>query len=204
MAKNRGDVILRDRMQFDLSGAGDRTTLYGRIDLSSYVDPVNKQGLAIKEVFFQLRNPNTTGTLDNTGGYVPVGNVTSGSETAGAPSCIKLYATTRAYENAAEVGIASPDVLCVYERYSFAFPAGYDAGALAGGQSGITENLWYGPRDLHPAGYTVVSDLLIGVAADGWDTEDDETIEIDIVLIAEPVSISTERMNEILSQAQDL
>ncbi|GAG91028.1 unnamed protein product, partial [marine sediment metagenome] len=55
MAKNRGDVILRDRMQFDLDAAGDRTTLYGRIDLSSYVNPVSRDGLAIKQVLFQLR-----------------------------------------------------------------------------------------------------------------------------------------------------
>jgi hypothetical protein len=202
MAKNAGDVILRDRMQFDLDGAGDRTTLYGRIDLSSYVDPVSRQGLAVKEVFFQFRN--SAGTLTNTGGFIPVGVPISGSETLSLTSVMKVFATTRAYENASEVGIASPDVLCVYERYSTALPAGYDAGALAGGQGIITENLWYGPRDLHPAGYTVVSDLLIGVATDNWDSEQDNTIEVDVVLIAEPVKISTERMNEILSQAQDL
>ena len=203
MAKNSGDVILRDRMQFDLDGSGNRTTLYGRIDLSSYVNPVSRDGLAIKEVFFQFRNSASAG-LPNTGGFEPVGKNLSGSETLSQTSCMKVFATTRAYENASEVGIASPDVLCVYERYSTALPAGYDAGALAGGNSCITENLWYGPKDLHPEGYTVVSDLLIGVATDIWDSEDDNTLEIDVVLIAEPIKISTERMNEILSQAQDL
>jgi len=49
-----------------------------------------------------------------------------------------------------------------------------------------------------------VSDLLIGVAADGWDIDGEDTLEIDIMMIAEPIKISTERMNEILSQAQDL
>ena len=68
----------------------------------------------------------------------------------------------------------------------------------------VTENLWYGAKDLHPDGYTVVSDLLIGIATDNWDSEEDNTLEIDVVLIAEPIKISTERMNEILSQAQDL
>jgi hypothetical protein len=57
---------------------------------------------------------------------------------------------------------------------------------------------------LHPEGYTVVSDLLIGVAADNWVLQADVTLEVDIMLIAEPIKITTERMNEILSQAQDL
>ena len=37
MAKNSGDIILRDRMEFDLDANGNRTTVYGRIDLSSYI-----------------------------------------------------------------------------------------------------------------------------------------------------------------------
>jgi hypothetical protein len=72
MAKNAGDVILRDRMQFTLGAGGSRTTLYGRIDLSSYVDPVNRQGLAVKEVRFQMRD--SEGTLTNTGIWAPIGN----------------------------------------------------------------------------------------------------------------------------------
>jgi hypothetical protein len=198
MAKNAGDVILRDRMQFTLGAGGSRTTLYGRIDLSSYVDPVNRQGLAVKEVRFQMRD--SEGTLTNTGIWAPIGNWTSPSGTAGELAGLKLYATTRAYENASEVGIASPDVLCVYEIMQAAgnSPANEPVSLW------IREN-WYGPKDLHPEGYTVVSDLLIGVAADGWDIDGDgETLEVDIMLIAEPVSISTARMNEILSQAQDL
>lgn len=199
MAKNAGDVILRDRMQFDLEANGDRTTLYGRIDLSSYVDPVNRQGLAVKEVRFQIREPDATSVLDNTGVWAPIGNWTSSSGTAGVLSALKLYATTRAYENASEVGIASPDVLCVYEIMQAAGNSPADQAV----PFWIREN-WYGPKDLHPEGYTVVSDLLIGVAADNWDRDDSDTLEIDIMIIAEPVSISTARMNEILSQAQDL
>jgi len=197
MAKNAGDVILRDRMQFNLEAGGERTTLYGRIDLSSYVDPVNRQGLAVKEVRFQIRRPTGT-TLDNTGIWAPIGNWQSVSGSTGELAGLKLYATTRAYENASEVGIASPDVLCVYEVMQ-------SIGVNTSGDSGIwiSEN-WYGPKDLHPEGYTVVSDLLVGVAADGWERDADGTLEVDIMLIAEPVSISTARMNEILSQAQDL
>jgi len=202
MAKNAGDVILRDRMQFDLVG-GNRTTLYGRIDLSSYVDPVSREGLAIKEVRFQMRD--SQGTLANTGIWMPIGNWTSPTGLTGELAALKLYATTRAYENASEVGIASPDVLCVYEISQAVGPSPNDGAGdpLTSPQQWIREN-WYGPKDLHPSGYTVVSDLLIGVAADGWDIDADDTLEVDIMLIAEPVKISTERMNEILSQAQDL
>ena len=184
-------------MQFELDGTGDRTTLYGRIDLSSYVNPVSREGLAIKEVRFQVREP--AGSLNNTGALPPVADFFSSSGATGAQSALKLYATTRAYENASEVGIASPDVLCVLEKFSV-------VGASAAGTSPaiLCWEDWYGPKDLHPEGYTVVSDLLIGVAADNWTLQADDTLEVDIMLIAEPIKITTERMNEILSQAQDL
>jgi len=197
MAKNTGDVILRDRMQFELDGSGNRTTLYGRIDLSSYVNPVSRDGLAIKQIMFQIRDQ--SGGMPNTGLLKPVGDFLSGSTTAGVTCGLKLYATTRAYENASEVGIASPDVLCIYERTSTcgATPAG-STPAL------VTDDYWYGPKDLHPEGFTVVSDLLIGVAADLWSLQANDTLEIDVMLIAEPVKITEKRMSEILSQAQDL
>ena len=197
MAKNAGDVILRDRMQFELGAGGDRSTLYGRIDLSNYINPVKRAGLAVKEIRFMVRNP--AGALGNTGALQPVADFFSPSGSTGVQSNIKLYATTRAYENASEVGIASPDVLCVLEKFSVvgASPAGTAPSLL------VWED-WYGPKDLHPEGYTVVSDLLIGVAADNWLLLAEETLEVDIMLIAEPITITTERMNEILSQAQDL
>lgn len=195
MAKNRGDVILRDRMQFEMDGSGDRTTLYGRIDLSAYVNPVQRDGLAIKEVRFQLRQP----LNGNSGFFKPVADFLSSGGSAGAQSAIKLYATTRAYENAADVGIASPDVLCVYEILS-------SVGVTPAGVSPnfITTERFYGPKDLHPEGFTVVSDLLIGVAADSWTNEASDTIEVDIMIIAEPISVTTERMNELLAQGMDL
>ncbi len=204
MAKNAGDVILRDRMQFDLDANGDRTTLYGRIDLSSYVNTVSREGLAIKQVYFQLRDPLAAGSLSNTGCFQPVGDWVSSSTTAGVTSALKIYATTRAYENAAEVAIGSPDVLCVQEWLSSIGKAPLGAATDGNAAPLALEKYWYGPEDLHPEGYTVVSDLLIGVAADGWITLNNRTVELDIVLIAEPIKISTDRMNAILSQAQDL
>lgn len=197
MTKNKDDVILRDRMQFTFDAAGNRTTLYGRIDLSQYVDPIARKGLAIKEVLFQLRDP-TSGRLPNTGAYNPVAEWSSANPAQGQIGSIKLYATTRAYENAAEVGIASPDVLCIYERLSMIGVQGTGDSAL------VNEDFWYGPKDLHPEGFTVVSDLLIGVAADTWTEQDSDTVELDVMLIAEPIKVTTERVNEILSQAQDL
>lgn len=204
MAKNAGDVILRDRMQFTFEAGGDRSTLYGRIDLSSYVDPVNRQGLAVKEVRFQVREPLGISGANNTGIWAPIGDWTTSSATQGQKAGLKVYATTRAYENASEVGIASPDVLCVYEILQLTGATPADAGLpIVSPALWVKEN-WYGPKDLHPEGYTVVSDLLVGVAADNWETDSEATLEIDIMIIAEPVSISTARMNEILSQAQDL
>ncbi len=200
MAKNTGDVILRDRMQFDLPNNGHRTTLYGRIDLSSYCDPVNRTGLAVKEIFFQLRSPNG-GTY--TGAFDLIGDPLGGVDTDSL-STFKMFMTTRAYEEAKDVGIASPDVLCVYERFSVASNTIFDTGTPITSASLIAKDSWYGPKDLHPSGYTVVSDLLVGIASDNWLSEADKTIELDVVVIAEPVKVTTERMNEILSQAQDL
>lgn len=197
MTKSRDDVILRDRMQFTFDAAGNRTTLYGRIDLSQYVDPIARKGLAIKEVLFQLRDPTNTG-LPNTGAFSPVADWQSASGSVGDIGFLKLYATTRAYENASEVGIASPDVLCIYERSSMIGVNGTGDSAL------VNEDFWYGPKDLHPEGFTVVSDLLIGIAADRWTLQAEDTCEVDIMLIAEPIKVTTERVNEILSQAQDL
>lgn len=189
-------------MQFDLDGGGDRTTLYGRIDLSAYVNPVSREGLAIKEVRFQFRDQ--SGGLANTGCLPPIADFVSSSGSTGVQSALKVYATTRAYENASDVGIASPDVLCVYEKYSVCGASPTDAaGDLRTPALLVWEN-WFGPKDLHPEGYTVVSDLLIGIAVDNWAIQGGETLEIDIMMIAEPITVTTERMNEILSQGMDL
>jgi hypothetical protein len=202
MAKNSGDVILRDRMQFDLNVTGNRTTLYGRIDLSAYVNPVERQGLAVKQMFFQLRSPNALDTY--TGVFDPVANSIGTNFETDKVASLKMWLSTRAYEDAKDVGIASPDVLCVYERSSIAGNTVFDAGSAITSAALINEDHWYGPEDLHPSGYTVVSDLLVGIAAEAWLSEADTTIELDVVLIAEPIKVTTERMNEILSQAQDL
>ena len=199
MTKNSGDIILRDRMEFDLDNNGDRTTVYGRIDLSSYISVAQKRGLAVKQIFFQVREQTST-LLDNTGiwDWMVADEVSDDGHVAG----LKIYATTRAYENAADVGIASPDVLCIREYISATSPNG--VGATGEGTSYAYTDNFYGPMDLHPEGYTLVSDLLIGVAADRWLANTDSTLEIDILVIAEEVKVTQERMNDMLQQAQDL
>tara|TARA_R100000655_G_C2988632_1_gene192751 strand:+ start:78 stop:692 length:615 start_codon:yes stop_codon:yes gene_type:complete len=204
MTKNKGDIILRDRMEFDLTDDGDdkgnRTTVYGRIDLSSYISVTEKKGLAIKEIFFQVREQNST-LLDNTGVWDWMVADELSSDAGGHVAALKLYATTRAYENAADVGIASPDVICLREYISNTSPNGNVAGT---GTAYAYSDRYYGPMDLHPEGYTVVSDLLIGVAADRWLANAGSTLEIDILIIAEEVKVTQERMNDMLQQAQDL
>lgn len=188
-------------MEFDLDASGNRTTVYGRIDLSSYISVSGKKGLAIKEVFFQPREQSTEGSImANTGVFNPVADELS-SDVGGHRAALKIYLTSRAYESANTVGIASPDVICLKEYTSFTSPNGNVAGT--GTAYALTEN-WYGPLDLHPDGYTVVSDLLVGVAADRWLTDADSTLELDIMIIAEEIKVTQERMNDMLQQAQDL
>lgn len=200
MTRNAGDVILRDRMEFDLdtgSNPGDRTTVYGRVDLSSYISVTENKGLAVKALYFHVRDQGST-ALANTGIWDPVADLQADSN--GHTAGLKIYATTRAYENAKDVGIASPDVLCVQEYSCTTSP---DGGTNAGTSYAITDR-WFGPMDLHPEGFTLVSDLLIGVAADNWLRNEGDTLEIDILMIAESVKVTKDRMNEMLAQAQDL
>ena len=196
MTKNATDLILRDRLQFTADAAGDQATVYGRFDLSDYVSALDRKGLSIKEVQFMLRDP-TNSTLSNTGIWtslaIPSNQGGAFTEIAG----VKIYATTRAYENAADVGIASPDVLCIETWETMVGP--YDGVAL-GGAVTLTHNK-YGTADLHPDGFPVVTDLLIGVASDKWTTMTD--VELDVMLIASPITISQKQLTEMLVQGQD-
>ncbi len=202
MAKNTGDIILRDRMQFTTDNAGNLTTLYGRIDLSAYVNPVSRAGISVKEIKFQLRDP-TSDTTPLTGAFPFVAESVNTNASDIQISAIKMYATTRAYENAADVGIASPDVLCVYQRMCYTAPTAASSADRVGQFYTLTED-WYGPADLHPEGYTVVSDLLIGLAADDWQLAANSTIEVDVLIVAEPIKVTESRLNELLSQGLDL
>lgn len=197
MAKGSNDVILRDRLQFDIDALGDTALVYGRIDLSDYVSIPENKGLAIKEIRFQMRDPTSAiGNWPVNLGQFDMANV--GNQSRGA---LKVFATTTAYEDVTDVGIASPNVICVYTQD---YVINTDNGATYAWYDRRDE--FFGTPDLHPEGYDVVTDLLIGVACDsirGVSLEN-STVEIDVMLIAEPKKITQKDLTQMLTQAQDL
>ena len=197
MAKGRQDIMLRDRMEFTFDGSGDINTLYGRVDLSDYVSVLNSDGLAIKEVRWQLRNPNQA----DTGQFDPV-MLTPLATAADAFASLKIWACTVAYQSATDVGIGSPNVIALEERHTRIVPI-QDAGTNVGGTCQFGRE-WYGTLDLHPDGYTVVTDMLIGIAANNCTKYDTDGLQLDIQIIAEPVSITKGRLEEMLAQGTDL
>ena len=149
MTKNATDLILRDRLQFTLDALGTQATVYGRFDLSDYTSALERKGLSIKEVQFMVRDP-TNSTLANTGIWDQSGFASdSGSATTSLNAGLKIYATTRAYEAADTVGIASPDVLCIEEWTSYVGP--YDLATGFPGNFTLVHKK-YGTTDLHPVG----------------------------------------------------
>ena len=190
MAKSSKDLILRDRLQFNIDEAGDTALVYGRVDMGAFVNIVKREGFAIKEIRFQLRQTNPS---LGTGTFNPL--LSFGSTNY---SAIKIVATTTAYESALDIGIASPDVIAIYEQTTVRDNAG------ATGEN--FQNAWtiFGTPDLHPDGYNVVSDLLIGVAAFGVTNQNNTTVEVDIMIIGEPVKLNEADMTEMLTQGQDL
>ncbi len=194
MAKGSRDLILRDRLQFDIDGSGDADLVYGRVDLSDFVNVVKREGMSIKEVRYMLRAPaKPNGVLS------PLLLDAVAAPTVYRAS-IKVFATTTAYENIEDVGLASPDVISVLEMTSNI------TGDAAGAAVGTQNNQWthWGTPDLHPDGYNVVSDLLIGVATSNAVAQAGGTLEIDIMIIGEPVKLNEADMTEMLTQQQDL
>jgi len=199
MAKGANDVILRDRLQFDIDANGDTALVYGRIDLSDYTSIVENKGLAIKEVRFQLR----TGAAATNGVWPNLmSDLTPAAFSATYfESYLKVFATTTAYELIEDVGIASPNVLCVFEKQST---------VIADPPQGLLSVNAYehmaGTPDLHPEGYDVVTDLLIGISLQNCTNDQlkSKTVEVDVMLIAEPKKITQKDLTQMLTQAQDL
>lgn len=189
MAKAKGDIILRDRLQFTLDATGNRTVNYGRIDLSDYVNVVRDQGLQVKEITYQLRKVGTAATS----AFDPV----LGDATTSFANMV-VFATTTAYEDATDVGIASPNVL---NNYILTTTRETN---LDGSQLWENQEHFRGVYDLHPDGYTLVTDLLIGIAAVNCTKYNSETVEIDIMMIAEPRKVNKEDLERMVAQANDL
>lgn len=198
MAKKAQDLIMRDRLQFTLDANGDLDVVYGRIDLSDYVNTVQKKGLAVKEVRFMVRDP----TVNNTGSFNQLLALEGAGTTNPNNAFLKLFATTTAYENAQDVGLASPNVFAVVEHQHYITLAQQNGNNVGGNQ--IIQYFEFGTPDLHPDGYTVVTDVLIGVSAEACTRFAEDTLEVDIMLIAEPITVTQKELNEMLVQAQDL
>jgi hypothetical protein len=202
MAKAKTDIILRDRLQFTLDAAGDLGLVYGRIDLSDYVNVVKRNGLLVKDVYIQVRDPNHNITGNsNTGIWsIILSDMLQPADSDGF-NAFKVFVSTRAYEDASDVGIASPDVLHIEE-----WALNVIAGANVGQMRNQVHNIFQ-MRDYHPGGYPVVSDLLVGIAVDANSLDgylDAATLEVDVMLIAETTKVSEEQMTQLLTQAQDL
>ena len=203
MAKAKADIILRDRLQFTLGATGDLSLVYGRIDLSDYVNVVQRKGLLVKDIYMQVRDPNHNITGNTTTGTwsIIMSDMAPGAPAADTLNTFKLFVSTRAYEDAADVGIASPDVLHI-EDFALVRQETVGGGFI----SNHVHNI-FPMRDYHPGGYPVVSDLLVGIAVDVSDSDthlDDATLEVDIMLIAETTSVTEKHMTQLLTQAQDL
>jgi len=203
MAKAKSDIILRDRLQFTLGAAGDLSLVYGRIDLSDYVNVVQRKGLLVKDIYMQVRDPNhALGGNTNTGMWSIIqSDINPGAPILDVANLFKLFVSTRAYEDASDVGIASPDVLHI-EDFALVRQETIGGGFI----SNHIHNI-FPMRDYHPGGYPVVSDLLVGIAVDANATDtglDNATLEVDIMLIAETTSVTEKHMTQLLTQAQDL
>ena len=199
MAKAGQDLILRDRLTFTPDAQGSQTTLYGRFDLSEFTSTLNRKGLSIKEINFMLREP----TGGNTGNFVLSQTTANNASNVNVQRAnLKIFATTRAYENAADVGIASPDVLHIE---TFTTYLGPNAGAAPAQQSSYmySDHMTYPTQNLHPAGFPIVTDLLVGIAVDTWALINDKVIELDVMIIAEPITITAKDLTEMLVQGQD-
>ena len=193
MAKGKGDIILRDRLEFTTNAAGATALVYGRVDLSDYVSIVKNEGLAIKEVRFQFRVPADDADFPT---WLNEENLALIPANTAQQSDVTAFATTTAYELARDIGIASPNVLCMYSHQSTVTPTGEFSYERSG----------YGTPDLHPEGYDVVTDLLIGVFANNLQNSRlvNTTLELDIMIIAEPKKITQKDLTQMLTQAQDL
>jgi len=204
MAKRSGDIILRDRLEFSLDGNGDLSARYGRVNLDDYVNIVSRKGLMLKEIHFQLlqQEPTTGLNMTNTGIVPNVATQSAAIADSTSSGGLKVWATTEAYQNGFDVGISSPNVYSIWERYWVA-----DVVLGAAGESGYSTNIteqYYGVTDLHPEGAPIISDLLIGVAADNMDQYDSDTIQLDVMMVFEPKTFTVSDFTDMLAQQQDV
>lgn len=212
MTKGSGDLILRDRMQFTVGSGSDNALVWGRFDLSDYTSITKLEGIRLKEVRFQLRDPNNAGTVDvdETGIWFPGPDVSAWLASAAnlGGGGVKMCASTIAYESMTDIGIASPGVYALEEISWLAYTVDLSTSGPPDDRLGaLLSSHWnrYGVEDLHPGGAIVVSDLLIGVAIDsGGIYQEDDIIELDVQLIIKKAKVTQKAMTQLLTQAQDV
>ena len=193
MAKGTNDVILRDRLQFDIDANGNTALVYGRVDFSDYVSIVENRGVAVKEIRFNLRAP----TQPN--GQFPL-NMIGLAAAQNQEAFVKIFASTTAYELVSDIGLASPNVICIYEMQEHSI----NDVATGAGYMINHRDIFFGTPDLHPEGYDVVTDLLVGIALSGVTGLGAVTCELDVMIIAEPKKITQKDLTQMLTQASDL
>lgn len=210
MPKGAKDIILRDRLQYTVGSGSENSLVYGRINLDDYVNIGDKKGLKLKQVNIQLRDPNNAGTVDvdETGIWFPgpatAAFVDSVSNLGGGG--VKACVSTIAYSNMAEIGIASPGVYHIEEWAWLAYSVQQSIAPIGPSSDHFVEQQHrvYNVDHLHPGGATIVSDLLIGIAADSQALyQSGDVLEVDVMLICEPVTITQKALTQLLTQAQD-
>jgi hypothetical protein len=206
-----------DRLSLTLpNGSGDVGTIFGRLDMSEFIDPVSNRGVIIHDVQFQLRNPSGTKSgLTNTGMFslwenMP-GTIGAGFSDNDRNIGVKLVALNTAYQDLAECGLSTDGVYCIQEHnafqswHSIADPA---SGVGAGYSSvAYTERNW-SVSDLHGDGALLLSDLLIGVAIDNLSLGDgaaaDIDIEIDVVVHFTEKKVSQKEITQMITANLDV
>lgn len=178
-----------DRLSFTLpNGSGDVGTIYGRLDMSDFIDPTSNRGVIVHDVQFHLRNPNgTKNTLTNSGMFslwenMP-GDLAPAWDDNDRNIGVKLVALNTAYQDLAEVGISTDGVYCIQEHNAFQswHSIADSATNIAGGMSSIAyDSRDWTVSDLHGDGALLLSDLLIGVATDNLTLGDGAAADIDI------------------------
>jgi len=208
---------ISDRLQFSLpNGSGDQSTIFGRLDMSDFIDPTSNKGVIVHDVQFHVRNPNgTQNGLTNTGMWSWFENM-NGTLGAGWADDnrnvgVKLVALNTAYQDLGEVGISTDGVYCIQEHTAFqSYSSLADAPAgLAGGMSSVwyEKNDWT-VEDLHGDGSLLLSDLLIGLATDnlqlGAGTAVDIEIEVDVVVHFTEKKVTQKEITQMITANLDV
>jgi hypothetical protein len=206
-----------DRLKLTLpNGSGDQATIFGRLDMSDFIDPASNRGVIVHDVQFQLRNPaGTKNGLTNTGMWSWFedmgGSVGAGWDDGNRNIGVKLVALNTAYQDLAEVGISTDGVYAVQEHT--AFQSNSSIADPATGVGGAARSIWYEStdwtvEDLHGDGMLLLSDLLIGVATDNLTVGDgnavDINLEIDVVVHFSEKKVSQKEITQLITSNLDV